>query len=126
MLLFGGSAAAIAATVYYIWRFKYTRKDELKDSNHTFAYEALIGNTPMIQLKAASQLTGCRILVKVPGISAFLAKFCKKNITSVADGIHESGRNWERSSGVINVEPSRAGKKVEKGRNCDGRNFRQV
>jgi hypothetical protein len=29
------------------------------------AYETLIGNTPMIQLKVASNLTGCRILVKV-------------------------------------------------------------
>lgn len=69
ILLFGGSAAAIAATVYYIWRCKYTRKDELKDSKHTFAYESLIGNTPMIQLKAASQLTGCRILVKMESMN---------------------------------------------------------
>lgn len=63
------AAVAVAASAIYLI-FNYHRHHDNKDGNDTSSvkrsgYEVLIGNTPLIELKVASSILGCRILVKV-------------------------------------------------------------
>lgn len=60
------TGAALAAAAFYYYFKKKTKSDISKpDYISRPGYESLIGNTPLIELKVASELTGCRILVKV-------------------------------------------------------------
>ncbi len=71
------ASAALAAAAYYYYVSSKKKLVDKTKSNSTkgkqdeasdvalSGYESLIGNTPMVELRVASELTGCRILVKV-------------------------------------------------------------
>ena len=63
-LLFIAAAGAVAASAVYLFTKKH-RSEEIKGS-----FSEVIGNTPMVELKTLSKLTGCRILVKLENLSA--------------------------------------------------------
>jgi len=65
------SAGFISAVVIYVASCNCVARDAKKKSNTKGApaYESLIGNTPMVELKTLSKLLKCRILVKMENMN---------------------------------------------------------
>ena len=59
-----GFAAAVAAYVLYKFMNKKSRRQRARCAPAASSIMDLVGNTPMVELRSLSAITGCRVLVR--------------------------------------------------------------
>ena len=111
------SATTIAALASLLYAKRWKTVD--KTEEELCSYELLIGNTPLVELRTASLLYGCRILVKVRPACPMLFMYCfisahgpyliciytplltRATIPYITDGVYES--RWNRKGSCFHV-----------------------